>query len=336
MPSKILYWGRTINANKLMITTMNQVQRRRALGGRYPSSDKKKSNLINNNQSPLTLLYSCEENNQDQLFWENIEEPYREILEDCYHDAENSKYSHIKEITNSIKYHRLNYIKFGFQLHQVRFYKLYKSQFKSFKEYCEKEIYYPVWRVNKAIEASRVAIELIKYGFNVIPQNEAQARPLTKLNSVELINKWQEVLETYPFHTITAYRIEKIVFGEPINKRITIKLPNNIIREIENKAIENKISTGELIIKIFQGEIIINSDGTMEKIVNYDEEKIEDINKENWQKWQKDLTIISSNEGNKLDQFAEELAEEVKHTVTDFREAIKKCFIKSFLESSSA
>ncbi|MBF2055679.1 MAG: hypothetical protein IGQ45_00360 [Cyanobacterium sp. T60_A2020_053] len=315
---------------------MNQVQRRRALGGRCPSSHRKKDNLIKQKQSPITLLYSCEENNQDQLFWENIEEPYREILEDCYHHAENSKYSHIKEITNSIKYNRLNYIKFGLQLYQVRYYKLYKSQFNSFKEYCEQEIHYPVWRVNKAIEASRVAIELIKYGFNVIPQNEAQARPLTKLNSIELINKWQEVLETYPFHTITASRIEKIIFGEPSNKRVTLKLPNNIVRDIENKAIENKLSTGELIAKIFQGEIIINSDGTMEKIVNCNEENIEDINKESLQKWQKDLTIINNNEGNKLDQFAEELAEEVKHTVTDFREVIKKCFIKSFLQSSSA
>jgi hypothetical protein len=280
----------------------------------------------------IALLYSCGEESNNELFWESIKEPYKSILEECYYVNEEGKYNQLEQITNSIKYNRISYIKLGISLYQVKYYRLYKNKYESFKEYCEKAVYYPVWRANQVIESASVAIQLIKYGFNIIPQNEAQARLLIKLNEEELIRKWQEVLDTYEAHKITANRIEKIVFGENILKKGSLKLPIQIIREIEVKASENGISAGDFISKIITGEMTIHHDGSIETKFNQKLEILENPSTEMINRWEKDLNKLAFQERNKVDDFAEDLAEEVKNTVTDLKMAIKKCFIKSFLQ----
>lgn len=282
----------------------------------------------------IALLYSCGEEDNNELFWENISEPYRSILEDCYFVVEDSKFTKLNQITNNIKYDKLNYIKLGVQLHQVKYYQLYKGQYSSFREYCEQEIHYPLWRANKIIKASNVAIQLIKYGFRIIPQNEAQARPLVKLKEEELYEKWQEVLDTYPFHSITAKKIQKVIYGDKSPEKGTLKLPVTVLENIENKAMENGISVGDLLTKIFQGELTVSRDGVIEKTFIKEEDNVEKISSHMMEKWQKDLEIISHQEDNKIDDFAEELAEKIRNTVVDFKSVIKKCFIQSFLTKS--
>jgi len=290
-----------------------------------------KINNTNINQA-IAVIYSCAEEDKNELFWETINEPYREILEECYYLLEDGKFTSLELITNSIKSNRLSYIKLGIKLHQVRFYQLYNSKYKSFKDYCEQGIYYPLWRVNQVIEASAIAIKLIKLGFNIIPQNEAQARILIKLNEQELSEKWQEVLDSYPAYKITANRIEKVVYGEIKRKNVELKLPLKIFREIESKALENGLSTSELIIKVFQGEIAINSDGSIENNYQENQEQVENPSPEIIRKWEKDLDKLAFQERSKVDDFAEELAEELKNTVTDFKLIIKQYFCQSFLQ----
>lgn len=292
---------------------------------------KNKIENTNINQA-ISLLYSSEDEDKEQLFWESINEPYREILEECYYTVEEGKFSRLEVITNNIKSNRLSYIKLGIKLYQVKLYKLYKNQYKSFKEYCELAINYPVWRANQAIETSGVAIKLIKNGFNIIPQNQAQARLLVKLNDSELIEKWQEILDHYPAYKITANRIEKIIYGEIRRKQGHLKLPIKILREIENKALENGLSASELISKIFQGQILINSDGSMENNLNDNQDVVQNLSPKIIEKWEKDLDKLAFKERNKIDDFVEELAEELQNTVTDLKLVIKKHFLKSFLQ----
>ncbi|BAQ66045.1 hypothetical protein [Geminocystis sp. NIES-3709] len=288
-------------------------------------------NTINRNaDQAIAILYSDSEESKNDLFWENINEPYKSILEECYYINEEGKYNQLTHITNSIKYNRINYIKLGMQLYQVRYYKLYKSSYTSFKDYCEKAVYYPVWRANQVIESASIAIKLIKAGFNIIPQNEAQARLLIKLNEEELMRKWQEVLDTYEPYKITANRIEKIVFGEQNLKKGTLKLPVKVIAEIEVKALENGMSPGDLITKIISGELTISHNGCVETKLAENQENVENLSADIVKKWQKDLKKLAFQERTIIDDFAEDLAEEVKNTVTDFKQVIKKCFIKSF------
>ena len=291
---------------------------------------KVKEKYINNNA--IALLYSNGEETPDELFWESINEPYKSILEECYYITEEGKYNKLEQVTNSIKYCRLSYIKLGVLLYQAKYYKLYKKKHQNFKSYCEKELHYRVWRANQVIESSKVAIKLIKAGYSIIPQNETQARLLTKLNDGELTAKWQLILDSYDPHKITANRIEKVVFGEIRRKKGTIKLPIKVIREIENKSLEIGVTSADLITKIMQGELSINSDGSVEKPSIETEEIIEKPNADAIKKWEKDLDQLAFYERNKIDDFAEDLAEEVTNTVTDIRKVIKKCFIKSFLK----
>ncbi|BAQ63059.1 hypothetical protein GM3708_3465 [Geminocystis sp. NIES-3708] len=291
-----------------------------------------KKTIRNNTDRAIALLYSCGEESDNQLFWETINEPHKSILEECYYLNEEGKYNQLEQITNSIKYNKISYIKLGMQLYQVKYYRLYKNNYKSFKDYCEKAVYYPVWRANQVIESSSVAIQLIKAGFNIIPQNEAQARLLIKLNEEELIRKWQEVLDTYEVHKITANRIENIVFGEQTFKKGSLKLPIQVIREIEVKASEYNISVGDFISKIITGEITINDDGSVETKLYQKSEMLENPSTEMVNRWEKDLNKLAFQDRNKVDDFAEDLADEIKNTVTDLKMVIKKCFIKSFLQ----
>lgn len=291
-----------------------------------------KKTITKNADLAIALLYSCGEESNDELFWENINEPYKSILEECYYLNEEGKYNQLEQITNNIKYNRISYIKLGIQLYQVKYYRLYKNKYQSFKEYCEKGVYYPVWRANQVIDSASIAIQLIKAGFNIIPQNEAQARLLIRLDKEELIKKWQEVLDTYEAHKITANRIENIVFGEQVFKKGSLKLPIQIIREIEVKALENNISVGDFISKIITGEMTIHNDGTIETKLNQKLEMLENPTTEMVNRWEKDLNKLAFQERSKVDDFAEDLAEEVKNTVTDLKMVIKKCFIKSFLQ----
>ncbi|WP_242412010.1 hypothetical protein A5482_006315 [Cyanobacterium sp. IPPAS B-1200] len=319
---------------------MNQITDRKAIPissaivskpkGSRPNSFCKKNNLNYIQESAIALLYSCGEEDKNELFWENISEPYRSILEDCYLVAEDRKFTKLNKITNNIKYDKLNYIKLGVQLYQVKYYHLYKEAYQSFKQYCEQEIHYPVWRANKIIKASKVAIQLIKYGFRIIPQNEAQARPLVKLTEEELYEKWQEVLDTYPFHNITANKIKKIIYGDNTPEKGTLKLPLSILEEIEGKALENGMSVGELLTKVIRGEVTINNDGSIYSPLK-EEEKIEKIHPQIMEKWEEDLENISLKE-DKIDHFAEDLAEEIDNTAKDFKSVIKKCFFRAFLQ----
>ena len=292
------------------------------------------SNKITNtnvNQA-IALLYSCAEESIDELFWESIDEPYRQILEDCYYSVEEGRFTRLEQITNNIKSNRLSYIKIGVQLSQIKLYRIYKVKYSSFKSYCESDIHYPLWRANKLIDAAMVAIKLIKYGFNIIPQNEAQARPLIKLNDQDLIDKWQQVIDNYAPCKITANRIEKIVFGEVKVTKGSLKLPINILREIESKSLEQGLSPEDLISKIFQGEITINCDGSVEKKLKQSSEIVEAPAPELIKKWEKDLHKLAFEERTRVDEFTEDLASELKNTVTDIKLVIKRSFIKSFLQ----
>ncbi len=265
--------------------------------------------------SPV-VLYSVGEKSSDELFWEGVDEPYRTILEECYYLNEQGRYSELDAITNSIKYHRVSYLKIGWELYQVKYYRLYKKGYKSFKEYCEKAVNYPLWRANKLIAAAFMAIKLIKAGFNIIPQNEYQARVLLGLSDEELLEKWQEVLDRYLPHQITAKKIENIVKREAKPKKVNLRLPIMLVEEIESKAINNGMTVEELITKVFEGKLVVNRDGTVEKVEEGGEEIIESPGEEMLNRWQKDLEqLVKTRE-------IEEMVAQLKHSIEDMRQVV--------------
>ncbi|HIK38070.1 MAG TPA: hypothetical protein IGQ44_08775 [Geminocystis sp. M7585_C2015_104] len=259
------------------------------------------------------LLYSVGEEGDDELFWERVNEPYRTILEECYYLNEEGRSSQLDAITNSIKYHRFSYLKIGWELYQVKYYRLYRRRYKSFKEYCEKAVNYPLWRANKIIAAAFIAIKLIKAGFNIIPQNESQARVLLGLDDEELSEKWREVLDSYLPHQITAKKIKKIVNGGKKPKEISVKLPVMLVEDIESKAMQNGMTLIELITKVFQGKLVINKDGTVEKNEERREEIIECPGEDMVKRWQEDLEkLVKTKE-------IEEMVWQLGHSIKDMK-----------------
>ena len=59
------------------------------------------------------------------------------------------------------------------------------------------------------IDAASV-VENVNHGSQKIPENERQARPLTKLDPEQQVEAWQKVVETAPDGKVTAKHVKKV------------------------------------------------------------------------------------------------------------------------------
>lgn len=156
---------------------------------------------------------------------------------------------------NEIKNHLLSYVRVGLVAHRVKLYKLYRhatKKIKTFRDYCENHLGKSSWYVNRLIEAARVVLDLVKAGFTVLPQCEAQARPLTKFFGEELTAKWQEVVDSIPAHRMTANAVAAVVDGEPEHKNRQVKVDGEVWSELLEKAAAAGMSPTELLKQLVQ------------------------------------------------------------------------------------
>jgi hypothetical protein len=161
----------------------------------------------------------------------------------------------IQWATNEIKNYSLGFIRVGLLADKVRRFKLYRmanEKYANFREYCEQCLGKTQWHINRLIEAAKIVLELARAGFAYLPQNEAQARPLTKLWGDELIAKWQEVLDTAPKHRITANHVAQIVDPDYVPASQAIRVDSKFYKELEEKARESGMSAAQLVKKLVQ------------------------------------------------------------------------------------
>ena len=159
--------------------------------------------------------------------------------------------------TNEIKSSLYSYVRAGLIAARVRLYRLYEKgqdYCKNFREYCERKLGMSNWHVKRLIDAARVAIELIHAGFNVIPTNEAQARPLTKYCGEALIEFWEQVLNSAPPKRITAELVNRIVEGEPEKPSRRIKIDSDDWEVLRERAQEEGLTPQELLKRLIRGE----------------------------------------------------------------------------------
>ncbi len=161
---------------------------------------------------------------------------FEEIVSYIYElDAEGNNIT-FEWADNEIKNHLMSFVRVGIVAYKVKLYRLYKKQFKTFQEYCEKSLGKTSWAINKIIAAAKVTLRLAKAGFKQLPQNESQARPLTKFDEETAIQKWQEVLKSAPPHRITANHVEKIIDGEKENSKTRVTIDKNVYQKLKRKA----------------------------------------------------------------------------------------------------
>jgi hypothetical protein len=114
------------------------------------------------------------------------------------------------------------FVQVGQALLAIRELKLYRADYPTFEEYCRKR-----WDLSRPyayqlMEAS-VVVENVSAIADIIPANEAQARPLTRLESVQQQEVWKEAVETAPPTGVTAKHVQQIV--KRVKERTTRPTP---------------------------------------------------------------------------------------------------------------
>lgn len=170
---------------------------------------------------------------------DGLPEWMQELWQDAYylHDGgllwtDDEGVIEISRIVDEFRTSTHGYIRAGIIAHNVRVRRLYQAVSRSFTAFCEKFLGQSVWMVNRLIAAAQVAIKLISAGFNQIPANEAQCRPLARLNDDDLIEVWRSVCRFIPEKDRTAKSISGVIArlhevdpdfeGKPTARRIEL------------------------------------------------------------------------------------------------------------------
>lgn len=194
----------------------------------------------------------------------------------------------IKDITEEIKSHSLAYVKKGLLAYKAKFYKLYKPIYHTFTQYCQDALGSTIWQVNRLISAAKVVLTLVSNGHTILPQNEAQARPLTKLDEATLLTVWDEITKHAP-HTITANLIEQYIDEGDSNSKSIIRIDKELLEHLRDRAIEAGVSLEQYL-------------GNISGLYDEPDQEEEDLDKEQESikltNWHSDLTSLTTDYDN--------------------------------------
>jgi hypothetical protein len=174
-----------------------------------------------------------------QLFEEFLESAIRELDDDTLANLE------LQIKRNSIGY-ILDGLTFGF-IKQTR---LYRRKCAKWKDYCESRFNKSVGYCNQLIKTAQTVLQLVRAGFKKLPANEAQARPLTKIEGESVCDKWQEVLDvtTTDYNgVLTASTVNKIVSGQDEPQTKNVKISKATYDKLKELSRENGKSIDEII-----------------------------------------------------------------------------------------
>ncbi|MDY7016521.1 MAG: hypothetical protein SVX43_23575, partial [Cyanobacteriota bacterium] len=141
----------------------------------------------------------------------------------------------------------------GLVANVVRRYRLYKDKFDSFKDWCERALKRSHVRILQLINAARVCLALAEEGFDILPQCEAQCRPLVQFLSKNrlfsdnelLAEKWREVCDRIPPHLLTADRIREVLGMPPQRQRLS--LSPGLKKRLRDRAQQQGLTEEQLI-----------------------------------------------------------------------------------------
>lgn len=114
------------------------------------------------------------------------------------------------------------FVEVGAALMEVRDARLYRGQFSTFEDYCQQRWSLSRPRAYQMLQATNVAANLSTVVDTPAPKNEAQTRPLTRLEPEQQREAWQQAVETAPLNGD----------GEP---HVTAAHVENVVREFEGR-----------------------------------------------------------------------------------------------------
>ena len=195
----------------------------------------------------------------------------------------------LQYLTFEFAYNQLGFVRNGLLLAKLKFLKLYKNYGDgTFASFCKYQLRKQRWQINDTIKASRVVLDLMYAGFEILPTNIAQAVALAKLTIDELIEKWRSIIETLPPDKITAHSIRSIVKppAESEPAVASLEVPAQVHEEIHREAANRGLSIGEFI-SIILGFFLESENLHLLSSINNTEEY---IRKERI--WQQDLDSL--------------------------------------------
>lgn len=156
-----------------------------------------------------------------------------------------------------IRNNTLSFVRTGLAAFKIKALKLYKNQFGSFRSFCTKALGVTHWQINRTIQASRIVLELIYNGFEILPRNEAQCRELSQYVGSELVRVWREITAEIPSHKITARSIHEYLNPEEEieEESTTVKLPRKLYSRILTLAVDAGMSIVELLEDTFLDQV---------------------------------------------------------------------------------
>ncbi|MGK7956044.1 MAG: hypothetical protein AB4063_12465 [Crocosphaera sp.] len=190
---------------------------------------------------------------------------------------------------NQIKGHQFGWVKFGAWAFNFKLKKHYRLHYKTWREFCEKELHRSASYVDKIIKAVRVVKELIQAGFKVLPKNEGQARYFTQFWGKELIEKWQIIVDAVPAHYITSTLVKEIFGIKEKDGKKWIKVDAEVLEDFETKARERGVNPTKKLEEILEEWEANEDEETTDEL---DDNDIEDVPIEKLEAWQADLQAL--------------------------------------------
>lgn len=195
-------------------------------------------------------------NDINDIFWKPPESEYQPILDFESEIVDEGKFADVNFLTAEIKRGFLDYVRQGIMLHTIRRYRLYKDNFKDFKTYCEQGLGRQHFYCKQIIKAAAICLQLIKAGFQILPNCIAQATALEKYAAVDkygdcpLESKWQEVVENVPKERITAVTIAETIDENPEPRLQQVRIKKDTYARLAKKAAAINLSFAELLDRI--------------------------------------------------------------------------------------
>lgn len=111
----------------------------------------------------------------------------------------------------------------GCALAEIKANKLYRQTHETFEEYCRKRFEIAQRTAYQYIESSGAMENLHNCAkIEFFPANEAQIRPLTRLDPEKQVAAWKEVVQSAPDGHVTAKHVSKVVrefLGQQVRKK---------------------------------------------------------------------------------------------------------------------
>jgi len=134
-----------------------------------------------------------------------------------------SEQERLAELENTISKNFKAFYVVGCALAEIQVNRLYRQTHGTFEEYCRERFEIARRTAYRYIEASTVMENVTNWSqAKCFPANEAQVRPLIRLEPEKQVDAWKEAVETAPDGHVTAKHVSKVVrqiLGEQVREK---------------------------------------------------------------------------------------------------------------------